>query len=342
MSRSTTAHLVVTLAAPWDPRTPTLSVHPIHWSPCSENDSGINDKDRQEIIWNPFIDQVGITYAATEANMRADVFEFAPNFHCSHSLVHSVNSVDAFSTRSVNPSDYIRHANEVHTSSHSSEAIAKAQAQDLEDYFQDIGLPLDDSDDDSIPELLDLNNMSSSDDDSTVGPGEHNVPQCRDDYIPDYESLASLETRSSFDSGNELSLSFDSDGGSDTSDGDSLVSEDDSMESEYVCHNNHTAFVNKCLISAKNTGDLLTFKIYMPKMKTIIHQSVVHPADRSHPNERARNPHYDRGESDDVDDYSADSDSDDDDDDEGDDHGDDNGAAADSLLTQSLYVFNQK
>ena len=86
---------------------------------------------------------------------------------------------------------------------------------------------------------------------------------------------------------------------------------------------------------AKNTGDLLTFKIYMPKTKTIIHRSVVRPADGSHPNERARNPHYDGDESDDDDDddFSANSDSDDEDD--GDDHGDNDGASeeADSLLT---------
>ena len=129
-----------------------------------------------------------------------------------------------------------------------SEAIAEAHAQDLEDYFQDIGLPVNDSDDDSVLELQGRNNVSSSDDDSTVGPGERDVPQCCDDYNPDDESLPSLETRSSFNSGNDLSLSFDSNGGSNASDDDSLVSEDDSLESEYVRHSNHNASVNRCPI----------------------------------------------------------------------------------------------
>ena len=71
---------VVTSAAPWDPRTPTSSVHPIRWSPVSEGDLGIIDKDRHAIIRNRFINQVDITYATTEANDRADVLEFAPDF----------------------------------------------------------------------------------------------------------------------------------------------------------------------------------------------------------------------------------------------------------------------
>lgn len=87
---------------------------------------------------------------------------------------------------------------------------------------------------------------------------------------------------------------------------------------------------------AKNTRNLLTFNIYMPKTKTIIHRSVVCPADRSHPNEYARNPHYDGDESDNND-YSADSDSDDNDD--GSDNGDDNGASGGAEEVNSLLTL---
>lgn len=72
--------LVVTSAAPWDPRTPTSSVHPIRWSPSLEGDSGIVDEDRHSIIRNCFINQVGVTYATSGANDRANVLELAPDF----------------------------------------------------------------------------------------------------------------------------------------------------------------------------------------------------------------------------------------------------------------------
>lgn len=106
-------------------------------------------------------------------------------------------------------------------------------------------VPVDDSDDDSVPELLGWNEVSLSDDDSSIGSGERDVPQCRDDYFSDDDSIPSLETRSSRHSGNDLELSFslDSEGGSNASDSDSLFSDDDSLDSEYVRLINHTAFV---------------------------------------------------------------------------------------------------